>query len=97
MCVKWNLHTQGLLGKGQVSLLKLALSQMMMTCSQQKSKALSVTASPENLVLIVRGTVIDNSAFQSLGAFLDVLSAQQRSHLVLGLGVKVHSIGCMVW
>ena len=43
----------------------------------------------ENLVLIVRGAVINNSEFLNLEVFMNALRPQQRSHLVLGVGIKV--------
>ena len=51
--------------------------------------ALNMDERASNLVLIVRGAVIDSSAFQSLEGFMNALTPQQRSHLVLGVGVKV--------
>lgn len=55
------------------------------------AEALNVTVSSEKLVLIVKGAIIDESAFPSLGAFMDALTAQQRSHLILGIGIQVHT------
>lgn len=47
------------------------------------------SAATPDLHLIVRGAVVDDSAFSTLASFLNALSPQQRSHLCFGIGIKV--------
>ena len=54
------------------------------------AQALGMTECISELVLIVKGAVVDSSAFVNLEGFLNALSPQQRSHLVLGVGIKVN-------
>ena len=59
------------------------------TTRQKCVDALNVLEQSCDLGLIVKGAVIDKSAFHNLGTFMNALTPQQRSHLSLGLGVKV--------
>lgn len=59
------------------------------TTKQKCADALNVREPPCHLVLIVKGAVIDKSAFHNLGTFMNALTPQQKLHLFLGLGVQV--------
>ena len=59
------------------------------------AQAVVKTECISKLVLIVKGAVVDSSAFVNLEGFLNALTPQQRSHLVLGVGIKVNECVCM--
>ena len=62
-----------------------------LTSTKEKcARALAMIEGVDDLLLIVRGAVLDSSVFAILEGFLNALSPQQRSHLVLGVGIKVH-------
>lgn len=54
--------------------------------------ALDLHGNPDNLVLVVKGATVDQSAFVSLGSFMSSFTAQQRAHFFFGIGIKVIKI-----
>ena len=60
------------------------------TTKRKCANALNLhSAATPDLHLIVKGAVVDDSAFSTLASFLNALSPQQRSHLCFGIGIKV--------
>ena len=68
---------------------------------RRSADALDLHNNPDNLVLVVKGAAVDQSAFVSLGSFMASFTAQQRAHFFFGIGIKVldalrlvFNIGC---
>ena len=53
------------------------------------AEAMNINSPPCDLDLIVKGAIVDDSAFPTLSTFMNSLSPQQRSHLCFGIGVNV--------
>ena len=63
--------------------------------------ALDLYENSDKLVLVVKGAVVEQSAFVSLGNFMASFTAQQRAHFLFEIGIKVmdalqfvFNIGC---
>ena len=54
--------------------------------------ALDLHENPDKLVLVIKGAVVDQSAFVSLGRFMASFTAQQRAHFFFGIGIKVMDV-----
>ena len=103
ICVRWSWYQQSFVGKGQASWLRLGASWTMRTWKLQKrcTDALDLHENSDKLVLVVKGAVVEQSAFVSLGNFMASFTAQQRAHFLFEIGIKVmdalqfvFNIGC---
>ena len=92
MCVWWSWYQQSFVGKGQASWLRLGASWTMRTWKLQKKRctdALDLHENPDKLVLVVKGAMVDQSAFRR---FMASFTAQQRAHFSEGIDMKVMDV-----